>query len=55
MFLLATVDIVWGIVNMHQYILAAKPPEADGDDDAKGREVPIKILQCKFLLYITSK
>ncbi len=66
MFILATVDIVWGIINMHRYILAEKPPDindgdGDDDDDANAedhknkREMPIKVLQYKFLLYITSK
>jgi len=56
MFLFAMADIVWGIVNMHHFILAGKIDADDMDAEAhQGQaEIPIKILQCKFLLYITS-
>lgn len=58
MFLLAVADIVWGIINMHLYILHKAPDsddDADQDDDDEQPEIPIKVLQYKFLLYITSK
>lgn len=55
MFALAAADVVWGIINMHVYILAKEPDIDDGDDGGEQPEIPIKVLQYKFLLYITSK
>lgn len=57
MFILATADIVWGILNMHFFILTKHIDDDDDDDDDDGGkpEIPAKILQYKFLLYITSK
>ncbi|KAJ3575470.1 hypothetical protein NP233_g1078 [Leucocoprinus birnbaumii] len=61
MFLLAAADVVWGILNMHFFILPKQNEgletrdDDDDDDDDDGRpEIPVKILQYKFLLYITS-
>ncbi|KAF9450831.1 hypothetical protein P691DRAFT_809354 [Macrolepiota fuliginosa MF-IS2] len=57
MFMLATADIVWGILNMHLYILHSEPDSDFSDlieDDDDETEIPIKVLQYKFLLYITS-
>jgi hypothetical protein len=57
MFLLAASDVVWGILNMHFFILNNKHPDGDSDDDDHGDtpEIPAKVLHYKFLLYITSK
>lgn len=59
MFLLAAADVVWGILNMHFFILpkqnaGLETRDDDDDDDDDGPEIPAKVLQYKFLLYITS-
>ncbi|KXN85634.1 hypothetical protein AN958_10971 [Leucoagaricus sp. SymC.cos] len=59
MFALAVADVVWGIINMHKFILRKASSDLvtrddDDDDDDKRPEIPIKIMQYKFLLYITS-
>lgn len=54
MFSLAAADVVWTIALLYACILAERPKGSD-EDDEENPEIPVRILQYKFLLYVTSK
>ncbi|EKM77603.1 hypothetical protein AGABI1DRAFT_130291 [Agaricus bisporus var. burnettii JB137-S8] len=52
MFSLAAADVVWTIALLYACILAERPKGSDEDEE--NPEIPVRILQYKFLLYVTS-